>query len=1292
MYQQHFRRVSLAFLTILLAFGLVVPFAWGQHGSEGRVNVTVVDPQGAVVPTADLTLVDLATNDARKAETSGSGTYSFVNLDIGTYKLMVAKTGFAPQTLNNVVVQASKTTDISVHLAIGTEPQSVQVEAVAPVLETTTNNIGTVIDPKQIETLPIAGRDLTQLSRLGAGYNGTWNGLPTSAQGNNVDGVVGSPSRAKYVGNSQASISPRLENIEEMTIQTDQLDLNQGFGLAAMQINYVTRRGTNAWHGRAYEDFRNDALNANSWRNNAVHLKRPHFIRNEFGGSVGGPIFKDKLFFFASLSNFRQPGTTPTFNTVLTSSAQAGNFTYRGGDGLTHTVNVLQAANTYNTALPNTVNSVVASQFTKINNSLSNGTVAGTGDPIVNSINFQIPSPIINWYPTLRLDYDTSRNLRMNFAVNRSMSTQPVASLPYFPGNDFDSTKAGNKSDAVTASYGIDWTISPRLINQFKAGWLYNATFYAYNSPKAYFQNPVVWNWPIVGANNLSGSGQSYYRPIGTYYPVFNISDTLTWQHGAHNLNFGYSFVREQDHYYNGPEGIASIGFGLVTGDPALDALTNAGAYQPLPAANPTQQAEAQNLYAILTGRINNVSGLYAYNPKTGQYYNTVQAYYLNELSKAWGLFLQDSWRLRPNFTLNYGLRWDFTGDNYDLTSAYHNSDTSSVFGPTASGDLFQPGKLSGNFNPTIEARTHAYNSWNVSPQPGLGFAWNPQKNGGILGSILGKDATVIRAGYSLRKFTVPYQYYWDVASDYGAFFYQNFGLTATNTPGVGNFTPGSLSLGQTLPPYSLQPASFQNLAPMSQFTFIGTGPGVNGVKANIGQPYTETWNFGIQRRLGTSRVLEVRYNGNRTLKQWIALNTNEVNVFENGFLREFQAAQNNLRINGGSSFANLNPVAGTVALPIITAAFTGSTSGSQTNSQFRSGTFITYLNTGQVGTFASRLSTNGAAPFFCNLVGAAAFSPCATNAGYTGAGAGFPINFFQANPFAARGTFAGSAGYMTDAGYSSYNSLQVDFRQQPWRGVQFDANYTWSKTLGILPGATGNDWTGAYTAFTLRDLRASYLPAGFDAHHVVHMNASADLPFGRGKRWANGNALLDRVVGGWNVGTIATIQSGYPFRVVGGYSTFNQFADSGVVLNGVTRQQLQDAVGVYRVPGAAFVSVLDPKYLAVSGTTFSGANPSYIVGNTTPGTFTAPLFLYGPRGFYQDIMVTKNVAITERVRFNIQSEFLNAWNHPVFANNASPISGNVRSGGWATVSGANNASNPGGFGRQIELRANIIF
>lgn len=1274
---------------LLLCAGVIAEPLFGQSGSQGSVAVSVQDPSGNVVSGAQLELVDKSTNDVRTAETRDGGTYTFVNLNIGTYRLTVTKNGFAQQQFESVVVHSSQVTNVSASLKIGQASQTIQVsESATPVIETSSNAIGTVVDMKQIQDLPVADRDLSSLSQLTPGYNGTWNGLPSIDQGSNIDGVMGSPSRMKFTGNSAPAVTARLEDIEEMTIQTDQLALNTGFGQSSMQINFVTKRGTNKFHGGVFGDFQNSGLNANSWTNNAANVRKDKFIKNSFGANVGGPILHDKLFFFGSFAFTKQPATITAYNDVFTQDAQSGNFTYIGNDGQTHTANLFQLAQQTNPSLPASVNSSVASQLQTINNSLQGGSVSSSSDPNFNAIRWNVASPTTYYYPTVRVDYSLSQKVRMYLAWNMTKIDQPGVNPPAFPGGDFSDQGTGNQTKSYIASYGLDWILSPSLINQLKAGFLYNATKYSYNAKPLYATEPTVfWGFNNFGATsatcqNNGMSGQCYNTPIGPYYPVFNLSDSATWQHNSHTFDFGFSWYREQDHYWNGPLGFPNYNIGLATGDPALQAF-NATT---LPQSSTKSQSEAQQLYAVLTGRLQSVNGTYAYNPKANAYFNGIGAYNLDELSKAWGLFFEDSWRVKPTLTLNYGLRWDFTGDNHDLTGAYHSVSPSGIFGPSGIGNLFNPGSLQGDMNPMITTQPHAYSPWNVSPQPAFGFAWNPKGGeGGVLGKLLGDDKTVIRGGFNLRRFTEPYQYFWDFASNFAAFFYQNFYLNANNTGQPGTFAPGSLSLGDSLPAYGLSPATYQTSEALADFTFLNT-VGVNGIDPKIKQPYSEAWNFGIQRQLGNSRAIEIRYNGNRTIHQWLAVDPNEVNIFENGFLNEFKDAQTNLALNGGTSFA-YNGIAGQKKLPTFDAAFAGESSGGPgvPLEDYANSQFITYLQTGQAGAMASVLSgINGTVPYFCNLVGAS-FAPCVTNAGYTGGGAGYPINFFQANPFAA----GSSSGYMTAAGYSNYNALQVDFRQNSWNGLQFDANYTWSHSLGV---STTNDWTSGFASYTIRNLAKSYGPSLFDIHNVFHFSGTYDLPFGAGKKFLNSGSIIDKTLGNWTVGTILTFQSGLPWRWTGGYSTFNDYGDGGVNLSGITTSQLQKAIGIHRLTpaqnggsAATFVDVIDPKYLA---SPTGGANTTYINSNATPGAIGQIVYLHQPHTFQNDISLTKAFPINESLRVRFQGEFLNAWNHPYFGNGGvgnTYYNGNVQGTSFGT---GTEQSTP----RAIELRVSVDF
>jgi hypothetical protein len=1332
-------------LLILLAI-CAVPHTWAQHGSEGTVTVSVVDPSGGVVEGAQLQLRDLTSGDVRTAVTGDRGTYAFVNLPLGRFSLTVSKTGFEKEVFRSVVSQAAQTTDINAALKVGAATITVEVDASAtPVIEETSNAIGTSVDLKQIEDLPIEGRDLTQLSYLVPGSSfvagaGTYDGLPAIAQGNNIDGVIGSSSRMKFGGNAAPVVSPRLESIQEMTVQTEQLNLDQGYGQANMQLNFVTRRGSNAFHGRVYEDFRNTVLNANSWFNDtetaldpATPVRKNPIILNDFGASVGGPIIKDKLFFFGSYAERKQPGSYTTSNYVFTPAAQAGNFTYNG-----QTVNLFTLAQNYNAAnpganLPTGVLNCAASYCPgKVLAAAQAATAAGQvtpngqGDPNLNQLSWQVPDATTHYFPAVRVDFNASEKYRFNVAWNMTKDNYPGVSPPDFPGSAFAKTGAGNSDKNYTLGVGFDWTLSPTLVNELRGGFLYNVTLNAYNAPPLSITNPqLAWNYPTTqninnGVYPSQMSGTIFYSGINTEYPVFSASDTMTWQHGAHTLNYGVSWWREQDHYYNPAAGYPIAFFGnangpgLATGDPAVNAFTTTGPGATLPGASQTQQYAAEALYSILTGRVTGVSaggGGYPYVTSANNYVQEVGRYNLDELIGGKGLFFQDSYRIRPNLTLNYGLRWDFTQADKDLSKLYHSASPAAIFGPSGVNDLFNPGVLTSDpngLNPTLTQNPHPYNAWNVAPQPAFGFAWNP----------MGANRFVVRGGYSLRKITEPQQYVWNQASDLGSFYYQSFFLNANNAGGVGTFAPGSLSMANfnpNAPPtqaftgatYGLSPKTFLASEPASDFTFEG-GPGLNGLNPNIQQPYTQSWNLGVQQQVGESRALEIRYVGSRSERQWFNINPNEVNIFgttpqfPNSFLTQFKNAQTNLAINNASgnpnyqgSFAN-HGLAGQQPTPIFNSAFVGPGESSApcpdgSAADFCNGQFVAQLQTGAAGAMASTLAgISGTVPYFCNLVGSS-FGPCANNVTpgtYNAAGAGYPINYFQANPF-AQGI---GASYTVAEGYSNYNALQVDFRQRSWHGLQFDANYSWSHTLGV---ATQNNWLGQGAVFTLRDMRLSYGPTLFDLRNVVHINGTYDLPFGKGKPFANNNAVLDRVVGGWTVGTIFTFQSGAPFLLQGGIDTFNDYADGGVVLSGVTQSQLQGSVGKYPIAGTTNVAFINPKYLSSGG----GANPAYISPNTTPGTFGQRIWLYGPHNTYDDVSITKHVPITEQVRFSLQAEMLNAFNHPTFGPGATngfvnggfnAIQGNTFGLDNGTVNPYQNS--PNGGAREIELRANIEF
>ncbi len=894
-----FWKLAATFCGMGLLWMAATPAAYSQAGSVGAVSVTVTDPAGASVPDATLQLKDLDTNVAQKGSTQANGTFSFPYVAYGHYELTVSKTGFQNQVFSNIQVQTGRTTDVKAVLQLGTTQQTVTVEGESPLVETDNSVIANTIDTKQVVNLPLQGRNMFSLALLTPGWAstgvttggistaGTFDNLPGGAMGGaEFDGTQAVSNRFRSGGFTYGTsvVQPRLEDVAEMTIQTAQLDLS-GNGVSAMRIALVTRRGSNQFHGRLFEDFQNTNLNANAWINNARNLPRNIVKLNDFGGSIGGPILKNKLFFFGTFAESIQPQSITASASVLSPGAQSGIFQYKASNGSIQSVNVLQIGTA--AGGPGVVNANIAGQFSQINGVLNAGVLSPTSDPNISTLNWQYAARRTIYYPAMRFDYNLSDAVRLNISYTQTKTVYPGANAAVFPGGiDTTDLTSSNSNDKI-AGFGVDWTIRPTLINQFHGGYMYQYSVFDPENENIDLTKVFPQTWAY--GTSVYASNIYPRQPISSYYPLLSASDTLNWQRGDHQFTFGGGFFHEQDHYWNGPGGYPITALGMTSNDPILPSFTSA-----LGAAGltTTQQSSAEGLYATLTGRVSGVNiggGGRPLDPATGTY-RPYGSYNLDESMWAGNMFFQDRWRLASNLTLNYGLRWDFVGDDHDVNGGYSSpASVADFWGPTPVGAIFQPGTLGGVANPQFTAKVHAYKSSWVNPQPAIALAWSPQAEG-FLGKILPAGKTVIRTGWSLRNYQEGAQNFWAFASNSGAFFFQSGNLTADTSGALGTFAPGSLSLGQALPPYALFPTAWASTLPASTLTF---GNSFFAMNPNIRQPYTEQWNFGIERQLNRGSALEVRYVGNEAQHIWFSENLNEPNIFENGFLNEFKSAQN---------------------------------------------------------------------------------------------------------------------------------------------------------------------------------------------------------------------------------------------------------------------------------------------------------------------------------------------------------------------------------------------------------------
>ncbi len=1028
--------------------------------------------------------------------------------------------------------------------------------------------------------------------------------------------------RFKSGGTSFFEFAPaRLDAIQEITVTTTGSGADAA-GDGAMQIQLVTKRGTDNYHFKLFEQFRNEDLNANSFFNNELGLQRNKLRENDFGGNFSGPLpipfvpyFKHRLFFFVNFEATPQPTSTTESATTLTSQAQSGVFSYIGTDGTTHSVNVLQLAGSH--GYQGAADPTVAGIFGATNTSLNKGVLTpSTTDLIHDTLNWNQATNTTNLYPTARVDYQIAPKVAWHGTWN--LRYENIAGVPDYPG--LPVLGGAYKITSYVASNAVDWTITPTMLN--------SASFGIQGNGEYFYEGTSYSQYAPYGNRYLNlGLSLTSILPSETPFirnnPVYQFRDNLSWLKGNHSLSFGASWLHssfyETSYGAPGGGGVLTDTLGISSSDPVATLFTAAN----FPNIRSADITTAEQLYATLTGRISAISGGNNINETSKQYSPFTPATQRFAYTTS-GIYAQDSYHVSPNLTLNYGLRWEFTTpvtntNGIDFVATYAN-----LFGP--SNYALQPGILSPNQNPVLTQQAAAYGADYKQPSPNFGFAWNPKYSDGWLGALLG-HGTVIRGSYAVNFYQEGMNAISNVMSD-------NPGdiQSETLSPGQPGFVAGGLTVSSPTPALNVNPSAFAATLPESDFTF---GSSLYGINPNLRQPYVQNWTFGIQRELAKSTVFEARYVGNKSTHMWHYYSVQETDILHNGFLQEFENAQHNLAVNqaaGVTSFANRG-LAGQTALPIMSTAF-----GSANASTFTNGTFITDLQTGQAGAFAQSLATN--VGYYCHLVGNK-FAPCVTN-GYSNAGT-YPINIFQPNPY---GT---GAYYQDDNGNSNYNGLQLEVRKAYSHGLAFSANYTYSHTLSNMFNPSSQ--TAQSNERTLANDRLDYGPSPFDIRHVFQAYWSYSLPIGRGRMVNISNRFLDAVAGGWTISGIHRITSGNVFPITSNYypvngTTYNSLGNGGVVLNGVTTSQLQGLFDNFSGNANRTVNYVNSSLIGSDGR----ANTAILAPATTPGQFGDLIYLYGPHVFTTDFSMLKEVPIKERLHLGFQVEALNAFNHPIFS------------------------------------------
>jgi hypothetical protein len=1153
---------------------------------------------------------------------------------------------------------------------------------------------------RQLHDLPFTSRNLTELivtqpgsATPGVPRSTSVYGLPQSAMNVTLDGINIQDNSNKSSDGFFNAIFPRADAIEEMTVSSAAAGADSN-AEGAMQVKMVTRSGSNSYHGGLFEQHRNQDLNANAYFNNLNGTApRDHLVFNQFGGLVGGPIKRNKLFFFGHFEAFQLPQTyTEPTGTVLTPEAIAGNFRYRDSGGVVHSVNLLQLAGA--NGFTSTVDPIIGKTLSQIA-SLTNDAaglksrIATNTDYNRNNLDFQSKGGNYRRFPTARIDYNLTEKHHIEFVYNyqtnirRPDGVNVTTASPIFPGtgNVLGGTEAGNQGGiAFSAVTALRSTLTPRLVSEVRFGIVGGTVIFNNGiNPSDFAQ----WNGYAPTLNFVTNP----YRTTGQTRrntPLKQGNANLTYSRTAHLLNFGGSFtqVNAWTSSVNGTQIIPTLSFAPATGDPITTGATNIFTAANFPGANATDmQTNAPALYALLTGRVGSINRSVILDDQTKQY-GAFPPVVKNQ-QREFGLYFQDSWRLHSRLTFNYGVRWDRQNPPVNLNGVYTRPGYAGVWGVSGVGNLFKPGTLTGQvpvFNATAAGEA-GYASRNKQFSPSVGLAWQVPSASGPLGWIFGKGA-VIRAGYAINTIR-------EDASTL-ALWGGNQGRTITLNVDPTNFpaqfgAPGSVLFRNPTLPSRVAPTtpSF----PLA----VAAGNSVNDFSPNLKTGYVQSWDIGIQRELTRDTVIEIRYVGNHGTDLWRQINLNEINTIENGFTNEFKLAQQNLALARGCSASD--PVCmsvnrsksnqyfglpGQAPLPMI---FTALAANNDATSALQ-------IEQGQAGALANAIATN-------------------TTRMARLTAAGLPINLFQVNPTLV----SGAANLEVNGGNTNYNGLQVEVRRRMSKGLLFQGSYVWSHSI------SNEQSQGIATAFvTMHDVGYDKGPSPYDIRQAVKMNWVYELPVGPGKRFLghSGSPIVRKALEGWQLASVTRLQSGSPIRLTSGRLTMNQ-NDSGVILHNLTVSQLQSMMKIRKVTlaatansgpiGAVFYlpqALLDNTNAAfeVNGKTLANLdkNAPYIGPADQPGQMGERVFLYGPMQQKWDFSLGKKTSIGEHANIEFRMQALNAFNLTNFLLFV-PGSGitttlGANGTGFGQTSGAyrdlSNTNDPGGRIIEFSLRLNF--
>src|SRR5690242_5561292 len=1315
--------------TLLLVFAMET---FGQSASSGTVNGQVTDPQGAALVGAEVRMNDPQTNITLTTLSNDAGRFSFVSVTPSTYTFTVTKPGFSQTRIANQAVEIGLTLTLNVQLQLGSVTTTVEVSAGAGAeLQVMNATIGSTISGDALINMPNLARDASALSVLQVGVSPTGNVAGAASDqnvyqldgGNNSDDMSGTnstyvPSNG-YAGSGASGGTPSgvvptpVESIEEFKVGTSNqtADFN---GAAGSQVQMVTKRGTNGFHGAAYEYyFATNVGAANLWRNNHTLLANgkatplPSSHKNRFGGALGGPLLPKfwggKTFFFVNYEGYRFPNATTIDRFVPSALLRAGIIQVQNSAGQYVPYNINPTAVTVNgtTYAPATcaggpcdprgigLNPVVRqiwNQYMPMPNDPTAGDTVNTQGYLT-----PVALPQRSTFGVARIDHDFSSKWRFMASYRyygfSQLTSQQVDIGGALPGGTLGRAAASaprpQKPSYLVA--GMTTTITPNLTSDFRFSYLRNQ-----------------WQWSTNGAPpqlpGLGGAVEMGGESINALIP-YNVDsqstrsrqwdghdtmirDDLSYLRKNHLFQFGGSYQRNYDFFTRNDNGIgidAALVYQMTNGSGIAFAAANR------PAGIPSNQTSTwDQLYAETLGFVSQTQALYTRTLPNLTLNPVGVPIYIHSILPKYDLYVSDSWHIKPTFTLTYGV-------GYALDMPPYSPDGKQVVfldqnGVPLSFDDYMGNKktaaLAGQvYNPNVSFATiqnvpskpkYPFDPFYGGVSPRVAAAWNPNFDSGILGKLFGRGKTVLRGGYAriygrtqgIRMAGVPAngvgigQVMQCIGPNRSGVCAGQGGVDSTSVFRIGTdgLNAPVLALPATLPqPYY---------------------PGVNGnptagdgalLDSKFKQDRSDAVTVTLQRQLSQRIVMEIGYIGRTIKNEYELINIDAVPYMTTLAGQSFATA-----------YANLyQPVAGSqtvTAQPFFEAALGGA--GSAYCKAFASCTAAVASN--QASNIKGTLVYN----LWTALGNAQSWTLGRTLLGSPqlgGTGTAQQLTALELS---------------TSNGFGNYNAGFFTLTAKNWHGLTTRSNFTWGRALGT---GVVNQSGSSSTVIDPWDLHKAYGPQPFDVKYVFNTTLLWRSPFFKDQK-----GVIGHVLGGWTIAPLFTAQSGVPLEInvaTGSNSDAQAFGE----VYGNSNSANENAVPTTPFKGgnSAHYNISVPTACGLNGNPSRGGSGINMFAdpNAVCAGFRRPILGLDTtdggagiiRGFPTwnlDATVSKEIRATERIGATLLFQFSNVLNHFQPANPSMNIDSPQT---WGVVT--NQATSANGLqARQLEFGLRIRF